>query len=88
MCMFPVAQRMSKKADTIDLAEPLLPFFAAGIIVLYGINAGAGAMMNCMFEQLVESKGPLLTLSAEEYRSDPRNPYAKQPSERAERGEH
>ena len=28
-------------------AEPLIPFFAAGLIVLYGVNAGATAMANC-----------------------------------------
>ncbi len=28
-------------------AEPMLPFMAAGAIVLYAINAGANAMMKC-----------------------------------------
>ncbi|EXJ70159.1 uncharacterized protein A1O5_06227 [Cladophialophora psammophila CBS 110553] len=29
------------------VAEPMVPFYAAGLIVLYAINAGANAMMNC-----------------------------------------
>ncbi|KAJ9609169.1 atp18 subunit J of the mitochondrial F1F0 ATP synthase [Cladophialophora chaetospira] len=28
-----------------DTAEPLIPFYVAGVVVLYGINAGANAMM-------------------------------------------
>ena len=28
-------------------AEPMVPFMAAGAIVLYAINAGAKAMMHC-----------------------------------------
>jgi hypothetical protein len=27
-------------------AEPMMPFFVAGLIVLYGVNAGANAMMD------------------------------------------
>ncbi|EHY54561.1 atp18 subunit J of the mitochondrial F1F0 ATP synthase [Exophiala dermatitidis] len=27
------------------IAEPMVPFYAAGLIVLYAINAGANAMM-------------------------------------------
>ncbi|ETN45516.1 uncharacterized protein HMPREF1541_09348, partial [Cyphellophora europaea CBS 101466] len=27
-------------------AEPMTPFFVAGLIVLYGVNAGANAMMD------------------------------------------
>lgn len=30
-----------------NVAEPMLPFFAAGAIVFYAINAGANAMMQC-----------------------------------------
>ncbi|KAH0844157.1 F-type H+-transporting ATPase subunit J [Fonsecaea pedrosoi] len=29
------------------IAEPMIPFYAAGLVVLYAINAGANAMMNC-----------------------------------------
>ncbi|KIX06201.1 uncharacterized protein Z518_04175 [Rhinocladiella mackenziei CBS 650.93] len=28
------------------VAEPMIPFYAAGLIVLYAVNAGANAMMN------------------------------------------
>ncbi|KAK5062810.1 hypothetical protein LTR84_004885 [Exophiala bonariae] len=27
------------------VAEPMIPFYAAGLIVLYAVNAGANAMM-------------------------------------------
>lgn len=37
-----------QKADSRIIAEPMLPFFVAGAVVLYAINAGAGAMMNSM----------------------------------------
>ena len=33
--------------DTSSLAEPMMPFMAAGLIVLYAVNAGANAMMKC-----------------------------------------
>ena len=28
-------------------AEPMIPFYAAGLIVLYAVNAGANAYMAC-----------------------------------------
>lgn len=34
----------------------MLPFFVAGAVVLYAINAGAGAMMNSMRSFLGVSK--------------------------------
>jgi ATP synthase j chain len=36
---------------TFLTAEPMIPFFAAGVIVLYAINAGANAMMKCKFRR-------------------------------------
>ena len=32
---------------TCDTAEPMIPFYVAGVVVLWGINAGANAMINC-----------------------------------------
>lgn len=33
-----------------DIAKPMWPFYAAGLIIAYGINAGAVAMSQCTFE--------------------------------------
>jgi hypothetical protein len=36
-------------ANTTYTAEPMMPFFAAGLIVAYCVNAGANAMMQCTY---------------------------------------
>jgi len=61
------------------VAEPMIPFYAAGLIVLYGINAGANAMMNCESRDILrfEDSLPADLFAAEEFKNDPRNPNAK-----------
>ncbi|KAK5938619.1 atp18 subunit J of the mitochondrial F1F0 ATP synthase [Knufia obscura] len=51
------------------MSEPMLPFFAAGLIVLYGVNAGAAAYMQ-----------------SDEFKDDPRNPYAKESAKPQQKG--
>lgn len=34
-------------------AQPMIPFMAAGAIVLWAVNAGANAMMQCKFDPLL-----------------------------------
>lgn len=38
---------MSTMLTSLPVAEPMWPFMVAGLIVAYGINAGANAMMEC-----------------------------------------
>jgi len=64
----------------------MLPFFVAGAIVLYGVNAGANAMMNCMyFSEKIVASG--LMDAADEFRNDPRNPYAKESAKPQQKGD-
>lgn len=59
-------------------AEPMIPFYAAGLIVAYCVNLGANAMMDCkslqgnMPKNRKEETDAVDT--AEEFRNDPRNP--------------
>lgn len=39
---------LTQEIQTDSLAaEPMIPFYAAGLIVLYAVNAGANTMMGC-----------------------------------------
>jgi len=69
-------------------AEPMIPFYAAGLIVLYAINSGANAMMACESSTPNDCTWPpwnsqILCRSwhgswaADEFKNDPRNPNAK-----------
>ncbi|EEA20700.1 mitochondrial F1F0 ATP synthase subunit Atp18, putative [Talaromyces marneffei ATCC 18224] len=39
----------------VPVAKPMFPFFAAGLIVLYGVNAAANASMACKFLKNIRS---------------------------------
>lgn len=41
-----ISLAMDNRTD-LSAAEPMIPFYAAGLIVLYAVNAGANAMMGC-----------------------------------------
>ncbi|KAF2254375.1 hypothetical protein BU26DRAFT_416805 [Trematosphaeria pertusa] len=57
-----MASLLGKKFGA-PVARPMAPFYISGLIILYGVNAAATAMMQ-----------------SDEYKSDPRNPYNKNPT--------
>ncbi|ETS73976.1 hypothetical protein PFICI_13842 [Pestalotiopsis fici W106-1] len=67
-----------KKFPT-PVLKPLAPFFAAGLVILYGVNSAQNAMMKSM-NCSVAPRNQLRLLTrrspGDEWKNDPRNPNA------------